>query len=125
MTIIRGVSIVVEFMKSIKPRNDCSRIYMAWLTVIVYLCHKLLRICSTCRNHFPVLSSFMTYHDHELPTLPDHLSSPPVFSGVRVSSSTSYEFTYTRIYNFPQTTKIDIDEFRSLLSVMIFINCAL
>jgi hypothetical protein len=27
-----------------------------------YLCHKWLRICSTCRKHFPVLSSFMSYH---------------------------------------------------------------
>jgi hypothetical protein len=27
-----------------------------------YLCHKWPWICSTCRKHFPVLSSFMTYH---------------------------------------------------------------
>ena len=27
-----------------------------------YLCYKWARICSTCRKHFPVLSSFMTYH---------------------------------------------------------------
>jgi hypothetical protein len=32
-----------------------------WLTVMEYLCHKCQRICSTCRKHFPVLSSFMTY----------------------------------------------------------------
>jgi len=49
---------------------------------------------------FPVLSSFMTYHrivtrlirrvpvvEQELPTLPEHLSSPLVFSGVRVTRS--------------------------------------
>ena len=35
---------------------------MTWLTVMVYMCHKSPRICSTCREHFPVLSSFMTYH---------------------------------------------------------------
>ena len=35
---------------------------MTWLTVMKYLCHKWPRICSTCRKHFPVLSSFMTYH---------------------------------------------------------------
>jgi hypothetical protein len=35
---------------------------MTWLTVIEYLCHKWPRICSTCRKHFPVRSSFMTYH---------------------------------------------------------------
>ena len=27
-----------------------------------YLCHKWPRICSTCCKHFPVFSSFMTYH---------------------------------------------------------------
>jgi len=35
---------------------------MTWLTVMEYLCHKWPRICSTCRKHFPVLSSFMTFH---------------------------------------------------------------
>jgi hypothetical protein len=29
-----------------------------WLTVMEYLCHKWPRICSTCREHFPVLSSY-------------------------------------------------------------------
>ena len=29
--------------------------------VLEYLCQKWLRICFTCRKHFPVLSSFMTY----------------------------------------------------------------
>ena len=33
-----------------------------WLTVMEYLCHKWPRICSICRKHFQVLSSFMTYH---------------------------------------------------------------
>ena len=28
---------------------------MTWLTVMEYLCHKLPRICSTCRKHCPVL----------------------------------------------------------------------
>ena len=35
---------------------------MTWLTVVQYLCHKLPRIYSVCRNHNPVLSLFMTYH---------------------------------------------------------------
>jgi len=35
---------------------------MTWLTVTEYLCHKWPRICSICRIHFPVLSSFMIYH---------------------------------------------------------------
>ena len=65
-----------------------------------YLCNKWPRICSTCRKHFRVLSSFTTYYgfvtrltwrvpqvEQELLTLPEHLSSPPVFSGVRVTRS--------------------------------------
>jgi hypothetical protein len=64
------------------------------------MCHKWPRICSTCCKHFPVLSSVMTYHrivtrltrqvslvEQELLTLPGHLSSPPVFSGVLVARS--------------------------------------
>jgi hypothetical protein len=35
---------------------------MTWLTVMEYLFHRWPRICSTCRKHCPVLSSFMTYH---------------------------------------------------------------
>jgi hypothetical protein len=31
------------------------------LTVLDYLCQKWPRVCSTCRKHFPGLSSFMTY----------------------------------------------------------------
>ena len=75
--------------------------YITWLTVMEYLCHKWPRICCTCRTHFPVLSSFMTCHtgfvdsltwwvplvEQELLTLPEHVSSSPVFSGVRVTLS--------------------------------------
>ena len=32
------------------------------ITLMEYLCHKWPRICSTCRKHFPVLSSFTTYY---------------------------------------------------------------
>jgi hypothetical protein len=35
---------------------------MTRLIAMEYLRHKWPRICSTCRKHFPVLSSFMTYH---------------------------------------------------------------
>ena len=52
-----------------------------------YLCHKWSRICPVCRNHKPVLSSVMMYHqvcivtrrvplvEQELATLPKHPSS--------------------------------------------------
>ena len=72
---------------------------MTWLTIVEYLCHQWPRICSTCRKHFLVLSSwhiteFITrltrrvlLVEQELPTLPEHLGSPPVCSGVRVTRS--------------------------------------
>jgi hypothetical protein len=73
---------------------------MTWLTVMEYLCHKWPRICSTCRKHFPVfphsrlITGFVTrltrrvpLVEQELLTLPEHLSSPPVFSGIRVTRS--------------------------------------
>ena len=57
-------------------------------------------VATTCRKHFTVLSSFMTYHgvvtrltrwvslvEQELLTFSEHLSSSPVFSGVRVTRS--------------------------------------
>ena len=38
-------------------------ITLAWLTFTEYLCHKLIiRICSTCRKQYPIISSFMTYN---------------------------------------------------------------
>ena len=37
-------------------------VIMTWLSATEYLCQKWPRICSTCRKHFPVPSSFMTYH---------------------------------------------------------------
>ena len=73
---------------------------MTWLTAMEYLCPNWRRISPTCHKHFPVPSSFMTYHlfitrltrrvplvEQELLTLPEHLSSLPVFSGVRVIRS--------------------------------------
>ena len=63
-----------------------------------YLCHKWPRICSTCRKHFPVLSSFISYDVVCIITTdittgtgtaypPEHMSSIPVFSWVRVTRS--------------------------------------
>jgi hypothetical protein len=39
---------------------------MTWLTVMEYLCHKWPQICSICRKHFPVLSSFTTYYMYRI-----------------------------------------------------------
>jgi hypothetical protein len=38
-------------------------------------------------KQFSLLSSLEEMFHQELPTLPEHLSSPPVFSGVRVTLS--------------------------------------
>jgi hypothetical protein len=46
----------------IKVKSNFMVVTMTWLTVAKYLCHKWQRICSVCRNHHPVLSSFMTFH---------------------------------------------------------------
>jgi hypothetical protein len=35
---------------------------MTLLAYAEHLCHKWPRICSTCRKHSPVRSSFITYH---------------------------------------------------------------
>jgi len=35
---------------------------ITWLTVTEYLCHKCPQMCSLCRTHSRVLSSFMNYH---------------------------------------------------------------
>ena len=61
-----------------------------------YLCHKWPRTCSTSRS-FPrswLITGFVTrlkrrvsLVEQELLTLPKHLSSPPVFNGVRVTRS--------------------------------------
>ena len=64
---------------------------MTWLADMEYLCQKWPRICST---HSWLITGFVTrltrrvpHVKQELPTLPDHLRSPPVFSGVRVTRS--------------------------------------
>jgi len=48
---------------------------MNWLTVMEYLCFKWLRICSTCRKHFPVfphswlIIGFVTRFTRRVPLL--------------------------------------------------------
>ena len=74
---------------------------MIWLTVMEYMCHQWSQICSTCRKYSPVYSSLMTYHrtrltrrmplvEQELISLPENLSSAPVFNVVRVTRSLSW-----------------------------------
>jgi hypothetical protein len=74
---------------------------MTWLTAMEYPRHKWPRICSTYRKHFfrsfPrswLITRFVTRLTPRVPlvkqemlTLSEHLRSPPVFSGVRVTRS--------------------------------------
>jgi hypothetical protein len=70
---------------------------MTWLNVMEYLCHKWPRIHSTCLNTSWHITWFVTrltrwvsLVEQELLTLPEHLSSSPVFSGVRVTLSIGF-----------------------------------
>ena len=69
-----------------------------------YLCHKWPRMCSIRRKNFRVLSSFITYHricnqinmtdttsGAGTATLSEHMSSPPVFIGVRLGWCVCFE----------------------------------
>ena len=90
--------LVVKLKSSLRSFTVAT---MTWLTAMEYLRHKWPRICSTCLKHlfrsFPrswLITGFVTrltrrvpLAEQELPTLPEHLSSPPVFSGVRVTRS--------------------------------------
>jgi hypothetical protein len=81
---------------------------MTWLTVTEYLCHKWPRICSTCHQHYQVLSSFMTYHRicNQSTTGatsgggPDYPSGTPEFihgfCGVRISRSLAFCIVFCR-----------------------------
>jgi hypothetical protein len=73
---------------------------MTWLTVMEYLCHRWPRICSLVVNtsrsfpHSWYITGFVTrlarrvpLVEQELLTSSEHLRSPPVFSGVRVTRS--------------------------------------
>jgi hypothetical protein len=62
---------------------------MTWFTVMEYLCHKLTRICHTCRKHFPVISSCITYHQ-----VCDYVNTTGVASGAETAyTSGTPEFT--------------------------------
>jgi len=43
-------------------KSSLWKFTMTWLTVMEYLCHKWPLISATCRKQFPVLSSFMSFH---------------------------------------------------------------
>ena len=69
---------------------------MTWLTVMEYICHKWPLVVSTSRpfSHSWLITGFVTrltrrvpLVEQELLILPEHLSSPPVFSAIRVARS--------------------------------------
>ena len=85
------------------PRSEgvvsLNKHILTCVTFIEYLCYKWPRTCSTCRKHLPVfprswhhgfvtrLTGRVPLVEQELLTIPEHLSSPPVLSGVRVTRS--------------------------------------
>jgi hypothetical protein len=82
---------------------------MTWLIVMEYLCHKwyVPLVVNTSRS-FPQsrlttgfvnkLTRRVPLVEQELLTLPEHLSSPPVFSGVRVTRSLAIVLSVLRRY---------------------------
>jgi hypothetical protein len=79
-------------------------------TATEYLCYKWPRICSTCRNHNPVLSTFMTYQvsnksntmgatcETETFSLLEHTSWPQVFNEVRIAWSVVFCGVFCRLF---------------------------
>jgi hypothetical protein len=78
------------------------------LNIYVFI-HKP-RMCSVCRNHNPVLFSFMSYYlvcnksnttgstcEQELKTLPEHLHSLPVIRGIHVAQSLVFCVMFCRL----------------------------
>jgi hypothetical protein len=80
-------------------KSSLRKFSMICWTAMGYLCHNWPRICSTCRKPglfliHDFITGFLTrltwrvpLVEQELPTIPGHLSSLPVFSGVRVTRS--------------------------------------
>jgi len=71
-----------------------KRAFMIWLMITENLCHKYPRMCSVCRNHNSVLSSFITRvtrrvtHVEAGTVYPSGAPEFPAgFSGVRVARS--------------------------------------
>ena len=97
------MSQLVRYSRTCVQYSDChdrTELLKQKLLSYEYLCHKWPRICSVGRNHNPVIFSFMTYHwicsktdvtlcdmEQEILTLPEHTSSSPVLSGIRVAWS--------------------------------------
>ena len=92
---------------------------MTCLTVMEYLCYKWPKICFTCNTSrsFPhswlvtgfvtILTRRVSLVEQELLTLREHLCSPPVFSGVRVTRSlVLYVCFVDRLYFCPFSVAI-------------------
>jgi hypothetical protein len=65
----RGLLLTMKLLNQgfllVKLKSSLRKLYGRHhdlLSLVEYMCHKWPRICSTCRKHFPFLSSYMTYH---------------------------------------------------------------
>ena len=52
---------MIQYIFLIFFTTFCFKMLLVW-TITEYLCHKWPCICSFCRNHYPVLSSFTACH---------------------------------------------------------------
>ena len=111
MNYLSTVQIAWKFQFDITSNVLLWNSTMTWLNVTEYLCHKWPGIFPVCRNHNPVLSSFMTYHrmcnknyttgsqvEQELLTIPEHMNSPPVFLLLSGSCCSIFSFPYNSIF---------------------------
>ena len=77
-----------------------------------YLCHKRPRICSSCRNHFPALFSYVSYH-----LVCIYINTTGVTSGAGTAyPSGAHEFT-------PGFSGVRVT--RALVLCVCFVDCCL
>jgi hypothetical protein len=107
---------------------------VTWLTVAKYLSHKWSRISTVCRSHNATLFSFMSGFvtnvtrrvslvEQEIPTHPEHLSSPWFFVGFvfLISSNDMIATTYYFRLIFTHVWFVTLKMILVLFMLLIFI----
>jgi hypothetical protein len=111
---------------------------MTWLIGTEYLFHKWSRICSTCRNHYLVISSLVkgfvkriprrgTHVEQDMPTLPEHLSWRQGFNGIRVARSLVFcvmlcRSLFVHLSRFSFQLYCQSFDLRLLITPLLFLN---
>jgi len=95
------VPITTNIFLNLNPAHDDTKLFDKFVR------HKWPRICSTCPSicrSFPHswlitrVTRRVSLVEQGLPTLPGHLSSPPVISGVRVARSLVFCLMFCRLW---------------------------